>query len=105
MEDNIYDHIMSGMDKLPNECDKKKFFEDFWSTLNREEKIVFTIDALESFERDGTLKPLINDINENIGKKQDVIMDQFISKEISTEEYIERIKKIRKIETKSDRKK
>jgi len=101
MDANIYDQIMASMSKIEDGVAQKEFFEAFWATMDREERVVFTIDALKSFERDGTLKSFIKETNDVISDKQDVIMDQFICKEMSHEEYIDRIKKVRKIETKS----
>ena len=103
MTENIYDHVTETMAKLDIE-DKQQFMKDFWEDMDREEKIVFTIDALESFERNGTLKGFVRDVNEHIAEKQDVIMDEYIQQQISKEEFFEKIKKVKQIETKNHRK-
>ena len=104
MDDNIYDEIMNGMDKLPDES-KKAFFQEFWGTMSREEKLVFTIDAMDSFKRSGILNEFIKDVNANIGSKQDHLMDAYIDGVMTKEEFIKAMSGAKKIETKSNSKK
>ena len=96
--ENIYDSVIATMDKLPEE-NRKIFFQFFWSTMDREEKIVFTMDAMASMKESGLLKDFMKDLNEEVAKKQDAILDDYITQKISKEEFIKKMEATRKIET------
>jgi hypothetical protein len=104
-EQNIYDEITSNLNNLDiSEEERTQVMKDMWADMTRDERVVFTIDAMESFKDRGLLDDFLGSINKSIGKKQDAIMDSYIGKEMSEKDFLERMAKVRKIEVENHRK-
>jgi len=99
MEENIYLYITNEIKNFPEE-DQIALFNELWGNMNREERLVFTIDALEAFEKQGCLNEFCKGINKKITEKQDAILDDYINGKMTKKEFLEKIKKVRKIEKK-----
>jgi hypothetical protein len=69
VEDNRYDQLLSDIEVMTS-AERKDFLEKLWDAMDRETRVEFTMDAMDSFARDNTLDTFLSEVNHNSKDQQ-----------------------------------
>jgi len=96
IEENSYDRMISNLETM-TDIEQKEFVKVFWNAMSRQEQVVFTIDALKSFERQGTSDEFLSEVNNKIQDKQKKVMDSYLEYEIDLDKATEILNSLKEI--------